>query len=63
MEKVLNNFVVNEQVIESLRAHLNKIIADHGNDGLLHPDIIKFSQLLDSFISAYTATTMSNNQY
>lgn len=62
MDIVTENFVVNEYVIESLRDHLNKIIADHGNDKLLHPDIIRFSQLLDNFISAYTVASMANNQ-
>jgi hypothetical protein len=38
------------------------MIADHGNDELLHPDIIKFSQLLDNFISAYTIASIADNQ-
>jgi len=62
METMSKNFVVDEYVIESLRTHLNKMIADHGEEELLHPDIIRFSQLLDSFISAYTATNMEQNQ-
>ena len=54
--------IVNEQEIESLRAHLNQLIADHGEDELLHPDVVEFSQLLDNLISAYTVNNLEQNQ-
>ncbi len=53
---------MNEQEIESLRAHLNQLIADHGEDELLHPDVVEFSQLLDNLISAYTVNNLEQNQ-
>ena len=62
METMMDNFIVNEQVIENLRAHLNQLIADHGEDELLHPDVVEFSQLLDNLISAYTVNNLEQNQ-
>ena len=62
METIGKDFVVSEQVIENLRTLLNKMIADRGEEKLLQPDIIKFSQLLDHFIYAYTANKIKENQ-
>jgi len=57
METVLENFVVDEKTIRNLQARLNTMIIEYGSDNLLNPEIIKFSQLLDSFIAAYLANT------
>ncbi len=62
METMTDHSIVNEQEIESLRAHLNQLIADHGEDELLHPDVVEFSQLLDNLISAYTVNNLEQNQ-
>ena len=62
METMTDHSIVNEQEIESLRARLNQLIADHGEDELLHPDVVEFSQLLDNLISAYTVNNLEQNQ-
>jgi hypothetical protein len=54
METTLKDFVINEKVIQHMQDHLNKMITEYGCDNLLHPEVIRFSQLLDDFITAYT---------
>lgn len=45
----------NEDEIQILQEQLNKLVEEHGSDNLLHPDVLKFSQLLDKHIAAYTS--------
>lgn len=45
--------IIDEKSIQDMQESLNKLIAKHGSDNLLHPEVISFSQLLDEYITAY----------
>ncbi len=61
METVRECFKGNEKTIRDLQAHLNKLVAEHGSENLLHPEIVRFSQLLDKFIAIYTSSKSNNS--
>ncbi|MDD2503116.1 MAG: aspartyl-phosphate phosphatase Spo0E family protein [Clostridia bacterium] len=50
----MNKRRINENVIKDLQNQLNKLVAKHGCNNLLHPEVLEFSQLLDEYIVAYT---------
>lgn len=52
---------VNENQIEDLRTCLNNLIEEHGCDSLLHPEIIKLSQILDDIIASYNKSRIMVN--
>ncbi|HCS73254.1 MAG TPA: aspartyl-phosphate phosphatase Spo0E family protein [Clostridiales bacterium] len=54
MTTPMNKRRINENVIKDLQNQLNKLVAKHGCNNLLHPEVLEFSQLLDEYIVAYT---------